>query len=481
MDDFGDLDFVDALVEEVKQNNQCIKKEKKSKEKHNVTNTLMNTSEKKLKTNDTFQDFEDLDFVDALVEEIKQSDIKTEKSGKIKTFVDAADKQRGESARFLPDSILNLQPVEFQKLKCLQCLQNFENPATLPCGHTFCLNCIQIHASMNAEKKNQTPLICPYPTCSSKIKSVVPNLEPCKILSVYCPPPAHLRNRIDVADYAIATGKFEILPCHINQLNGMINHLLEVKRKAVLSMHVADVAEKNVLDSEEALDPQKKIFAADMVYKAFARSFFKIDMSNTSFDKAYEVILICPPFEQLIEHKCLHVIKKMPIIGIAAKDSIVLVRCQDVFIDFVIEAMTAWGFEYKCIFLQWHILSDKNKTKTPSVTDNPKIYYYLAGSIGTIRQLLHLNHQGKATIIRTTELEEHPNKLYDVLRSQFDRFNNKVEIFNSVCQPTWDNLLPDATVLWKERKYTKVDEKEIVEEPFLKLRNRIVNNKTSKN
>jgi RING-type zinc-finger len=63
-------------------------------------------------------------------------------------------------------SVSGVTPWQFEDLlNCMICFESFRNPKMLPCGHTFCAECLVGYQKTYEQQRRAVPGKLPCPTC----------------------------------------------------------------------------------------------------------------------------------------------------------------------------------------------------------------------------------------------------------------------------------------------------------------------------
>lgn len=136
-----------------------------------------------------------------------------------------------------------------ETLKCPVCQDFFTDPVTLPCGHDFCLTCIQ--AVWETDGSNQAPLFCPE--CQiflpsdltlevntilwTKVKDFTTNMPSTKEISTATPDRASKSSSTIHCDHCIETPSVAVKTCLTCDASLCQAHALLHQQRSALREH----------------------------------------------------------------------------------------------------------------------------------------------------------------------------------------------------------------------------------------------------
>ena len=357
--------------------------------------------------------------------------------------------------------------------KCKLCMDAFNLPVTLPCAHSFCKDCLSNYWTIDGDtmteivgsKDKQRNICCP--TCYASCKGFHTRLAVNHFLEVLLAINAHLLkadeepllNKImrlfpiqtgpsspefSVNDLLMAIGNTSVseqdvhrLGVHIQKLKRLYEEILS-KRK-----YIKESLLSNGLDSNTIITSPEDagiLVGNEVMVKASSR--FKIGSKNGLPRSCYNCILINANPDMMMSEKGVRALTQLPIFGLAAANSIVIVKTNGAFIDLVINDMfNQWGVSFGTILAVW--TEDKNATETRR-TSVLRTHFFVGGTIGTLQLMSQRNTQGRCANFKTmpTTKNDIPDSVLNSLATLSGSCNVRCMLFSNQPHNLWDTCIP---------------------------------------
>lgn len=316
--------------------------------------------------------------------------------------------------------------TEISKFACLFCLGMLRVPViSLPCGHSFCMDCIQGYVNENIESGRTNT--CPYSNCGRKFQSVAKFLRPNYLLSLLLPHQTLLMQSFDPSVLVSGLRDLTVKASHLRDAEMHMRELMENYNDAVkfYNLHREMEGIKR-LQLFQKTDVTGFAGAADVclvrraqrVFRGLPNKVFR----SIIFDQSWQKVALIP--------EAMDKIRELPFLGLLSPDSVIVIPARAAHIGTAIELMHELHFTYKHILLEEVQVpaSQKSQTKKAKTRDVNVITYYLIGVMQT-RLMDETNKQGKVMSILTEKLNHPAAATMEELMKMLKRFVPRLLLF----------------------------------------------------
>lgn len=343
-------------------------------------------------------------------------------------------------------------------VKCKLCLDNFKNPVTLPCGHNFCYDCLMNRVVNTKESRNSTCSIC-----RTSYVEFLKNNGKCRIRSNHlldillrlfdgyftknpsetdamvqmmmaatttCEPTVRLDGVMDNI-YSMLTTQHDI-----DRIGVYVEQLVQTRARATLWMNKLS-AELSV----RKFDHPANISFNDRLHLTNINILKEAVVQFKSLRQpAYNIILIqTKPADFMNTNK----FYDMPVRGITATTSIVIVQCTAHDLPTVNEFFDNNNIAYEAIVAIWQEDEKHANSRTNNASAHSRsTHFFVAGIVGQMRVFNAKNTKNKVITVTTPPLLEGdlPLQLFAELTSSMSIYHARCVINSTVtCQPDgWD-------------------------------------------
>lgn len=360
-----------------------------------------------------------------------------------------------------PTKELRPENYTFSFGTCKICMGPYVLPTTLACGHTFCQACITEHCERTS-RENYGAMVCR--TCGSSIKQYVDRLRPnflllalLTVVNRVLPPEGSdtlvevLRRALppqtaadethpDMDDILTALGDHCVDETHIARLHAYIVHLQDILRRCLANRSRLDSAlAMHSLYRATVVDPRDRGVLIGEQIRREARAFFKVGAPGGLPRDLYNLVLVhtnpavfnkAPRFAELLA---------MPIFGILAAASVVVVHCGSTELDRVMrDVFGAWGVTHAAIVAQW-VEAAVPKLKAPNRRLAGSVHYFVAGTVGQVYLLKERNCKKKVTTVWAPSLANNiPTDVFTAISKTLSKYTSRCIINLKTVQPGWD-------------------------------------------
>lgn len=329
------------------------------------------------------------------------------------------------------------------RVLCPLCYDFFCEPVTLPCGHTFCRDCLITFGDRTCTLKQ-----CPKQGCRGRIDIPCDAFAPNTTLMFLLHKDGMLRTSEASEDHIMQTfTNFSVDDRTVNELDKLIcwliNQRVEIKSQCTFNkfglpplhnLEEGDYARRlAVLENERT--------------RLYAQQFFGVNQSDGPKVDSYNLILVdgLPWDDMDTYYEKKRKVQNIPFYGMAATNSILLVGAPSSHIHAAKEMLDTWGFPFQCVVFHMHIVEVEEFKKQPKSFSTDVVQYYLAGSTGAPSCLRPFKQSKRVKIVRANLSVEKPVEFYKQIQHVF-HCDYKLEVFSKTNRAGWHNALPDFLI-----------------------------------
>jgi len=406
--------------------------------------------------------------------------------------VDDQDEE-DEIAAFKPRSNQNrdLSQLTFCMSMCYLCGESLQDPVSLPCGHNFCMNCLNQQMANSEDSHSNSCRICRASFVEYTRRNGAKKLRVNYLLSASL---AILQSYVDEVDGSCGDALMHRMLQYLRTTEGNVsqddmkivfhrllnmatedNDLTIIDTQIKKLQHARDLTKLRLLSLKRAVDESANpsmptyikggLLNGDMVEQAKARLQLPQDLYN----------LIVIQTDMCDFHKpdtLFDSILSLPIRGITTDRCMVVIQCISQNLDTVInEIIDVYKLTFEGIIATW--IEDDNDTVTSGIggakrrqrgmnsihsqlVTVPKTHLFVAASLGPVRALRENNKQNKVIQIKAPALPLMilPNELFTSLTSLLPVYSKRCLIVTGSETITSDRTitLPSG---WDVNNYKK--------------------------
>lgn len=329
---------------------------------------------------------------------------------------------------------------ETLRVLCSLCCDLYCEPVTLPCGHTFCRDCLITLSDRTAKLKQ-----CPKDSCHARIDIPCDQFAPNTTLMFMLHKEGMLRTSDVSEDLIMQTfTNFSVDDRTVHDLDELIRWLINQRVEIQAQCRFNKFGLPPLHEFEEGDYARRLAVLENERARLYARQFFDVHGETGPAIDSYNLILVDDlPWDDMdVQYEKKRKVQNIPFYGMAAVNSILILGAPSTHLHEAKELLDTWGFPFQCVVFHMHIVEVEEFKKQPKCFSTDVVRYYLAGSIGSPSCLRPFKQNKRVKIVRATRSLEKPVEFYKQVQNVF-QCDYKLEVFSKTNRAGWHAALPD--------------------------------------
>ena len=365
------------------------------------------------------------------------------------------------------------EELTFSFACCKLCLGRLKKPASTHCGHNFCLECIKDYVAKwsQTNANQQTKLLCPV--CFLSIRGAINGTKDIFVVNTM------LEVALAVVDHVWGPERasdklLDIIMANICDADDNEKGVMSLQEFIENTGNLC-TSEADIIRFEKDMEDRKRILTNAVIRRAIlteelAKNSLMDATLVSAFDrgilvnkkvrddaacvfkglpkKVYNAILVKTTTDMFSDNEKFQRLLKLPIIGLAAAASVVIVQCACHDVGKVISDLFSspyWMVQFGAIIAVWHEDKQPRFQKTSELS---KSHFFIGGVIGPVCVLQERHKHSAIWYARVPPLSDDlPNVIYSNLTIYLGATYSQRCVISSnnvnSIQAGWDSVIPN--------------------------------------